>query len=149
MKAPSYKTFRHSSERASQSLALVKATETKCERLLRSALWRMGFRYRKNVRDLPGRPDIVFRRHRVVVFCDGDFWHGRNWPHRRKRLKRGANASYWVAKIRANMQRDKRHNTKLRRLGWTVMRLWELDILADTQKAASAIAQELSRNRRQ
>lgn len=109
----------------------------------------MGFRFRKNVRDLPGRPDIVFRRHRVVVFCDGDFWHGRNWAQRRKKLNKGANSSYWVEKIRANIERDKHHNVRLRHLGWTVVRLWEKEILADVQDAASVVAENLSRYDRQ
>jgi DNA mismatch endonuclease (patch repair protein) len=103
----------------------------------------MGLRFRKNVRDLPGRPDIVFRRHRVAVFCDGDFWHGRNWIQRRRKLKQGANSSYWVAKIRANIERDKRHDERLRQLGWTVVRVWEKDILADAQRAAMVVAQSI------
>jgi DNA mismatch endonuclease (patch repair protein) len=143
VKAPSYKTFRPASQRASESLARNKSTDTKCERLLRSALWRMGFRFRKNVRDLPGRPDIVFRGQRIVVFCDGDFWHGRNWIQRRRKLVNGANSSYWIAKIRSNIERDKRHDASLRKLGWTVVRLWEKDILADVHGAASFVARKL------
>src|SRR5688500_16038130 len=104
MKAPSYKNFRPASQRASESLARNKSTNTKCERLLRSAMWRMCFRFRKNVSDLPGRPDIVFRQQRIVVFCDGDFWHGRNWAQRRRKLINGANSSYWIAKIRSNIE---------------------------------------------
>jgi DNA mismatch endonuclease Vsr len=145
VKSPSYKNFSPSSLRASQLLARSKATDTKCERLLRSALWRMGFRFRKNVRDLPGRPDIVFRGHRVAVFCDGDFWHGRNWAYRRRKLKKGANSSYWVAKIKANIDRDKSHDGQLRQEGWRVVRLWEKDILADAHGAASRVANLLSR----
>lgn len=143
MKAPSYKNFRPASQRASESLARNKSTNTKCELLLRSALWRMGLRFRKNARDLPGRPDIVFRRQRIVVFCDGDFWHGRNWPQRRLKLLKGANSSYWIAKIRSNIERDKRHDASLQKLGWTVVRLWEKDILADVQSAATVVASKL------
>ena len=145
MKSPSYKTFRSSSPRASQSLARNKANDTKCERFLRSALWKMGFRFRKNVRDLPGRPDIVFRAHRVAVFCDGDFWHGRDWVQRRRKLKKGANSTYWVAKIKANIERDKHHDERLRKLGWVVVRLWEKEILADAQRAASIVVEKLVR----
>jgi DNA mismatch endonuclease, patch repair protein len=147
VKAPSYKNFRPASQRASESLARNKSSDTKCERLLRSALWRMGFRFRKNVRDLPGRPDIIFRAQRVVVFCDGDFWHGRDWPQRRRKLKKGANSTYWIAKIKANIKRDRRHNLQLRQLGWTVVRLWEKDILADAQGTAFLVIETLSGDR--
>jgi DNA mismatch endonuclease (patch repair protein) len=143
VKAPSYKNFHPASQKASESLARSKSTNTRCERMLRSALWRRGFRFRKNARDLPGRPDIVFRRQRVVVFCDGDFWHGRDWSQRRRKLIKGANSAYWIAKIKANRERDKRHEKELRKLGWTVVRLWEKDILSDLQAAASVVVRKL------
>ena len=142
-KAPSYKGFQPSSERASKSLARSKSVNTKCERLLRSALWKMGFRFRNNVKDIPGRPDIVFRRQRVVVFCDGDFWHGRDWPQRRRKLVKGSNSSYWIAKIGSNMKRDRRHDRQLRKQGWTVVRIWERDILSNVQEAAAAVVAKL------
>jgi G:T-mismatch repair DNA endonuclease (very short patch repair protein) len=68
----------------------------------------------------PARPDIVFAGQRIAIFCDGDFWHGRQWVKRRRRLERGSNASYWVAKIRRNIERDRQINRTLRRRGWTV-----------------------------
>lgn len=105
----------------------------------------MGFRFRKNVRDLPGKPDIVFPKSRVVVFCDGDFWHGRNWRKDKRRLQVGPNAPYWVAKIQANINRDRRYNKELKQLGWHVLRLWESDIRSDVEKAALNIAATLSK----
>lgn len=143
-KAPNFKSFKSSSEKASRALSKIKATDTKGEKLLRSVLWRMGFRFRKNVPDLPGKPDIVFPRHRVVIFCDGDFWHGRKWRKDKRRLQVGPNAPYWVAKIQANINRDKRYNKELRRLGWRVVRLWESDIRADAGRAALSIANILA-----
>jgi len=145
LKTPSYTNFTPSSEKASKALARSRAKDTKCECSLRSALWRMGFRFRKNVPTLPGKPDIVFRGKQVVVFCDGDFWHGRNWSQRRKKLLKGANHSYWVSKIKTNIDRDKRHTRQLRKLGWKVIRLWEKDILADVDAAANSVAQALDR----
>jgi DNA mismatch endonuclease (patch repair protein) len=140
-KSPSFKNFRPSSEKASKLLsARSKKSDTKCERLVRSELWKMGFRFRKNVKNLPGKPDIVFARERVAVFCDGDFWHGNNWGERKKKLKRGANAKYWIAKIQSNIDRDKRYDDELKHLGWKVLRLWELDILRDPLQAAKNIA---------
>src|SRR5690606_11852521 len=98
---------------------------TKPERILRSLLWKRGLRFRKNYSALPGRPDIVFTRARVVVFCDGDFWHGKNWAERRPRLAVGANASYWTRKIEANMIRDQQRTQALASEGWEVLRFWE------------------------
>jgi DNA mismatch endonuclease (patch repair protein) len=108
-----------------------KATNTRAELLLRKHLWRLGLRYRLHAKDLPGKPDIVFRGKRLAIFCDGDFWHGRNWEERQRKLRKGSNASYWLSKIGSNRERDARHNAALAELGWTVVRLWESDILKD------------------
>jgi DNA mismatch endonuclease (patch repair protein) len=78
----------------------------------------MGLRFRKNVKSLPGKPDIVFPSVKVVIFCDGDFWHGRNWETLQEKLKRGMNADYWIAKIQRNMERDLNVNQLLEQNGW-------------------------------
>ena|SRR4028119_2099008 len=142
-KAPNFKHYRASSEQASKALAKVKGTETKGEKLLRSTLWKLGFRFRKNVRNLPGKPDIVFPTERIVVFCDGDFWHGRKWRKDKQRLAAGPNAPYWVAKIKANKDRDKKYNRELKRLGWTVLRFWETDVRGAVQEVSAAVAAEV------
>jgi DNA mismatch endonuclease, patch repair protein len=105
-----------------------KKADTKCECLLRQELWAAGYRYRKNVADLPGHPDIVFIKARVAVFVDGDFWHGREWESRREKLRAGSNPDYWIAKIQRNMERDRETTTRLESLGWTVLRFWETEI---------------------
>jgi DNA mismatch endonuclease (patch repair protein) len=91
------------------------------------------------VRSLPGKPDIVFTRQRVVIFCDGDFWHGRDWEERKRKLRKGANPAYWVAKIQANIDRDRRYDEQLTDLGWSVLRIWELDILKSPSDAAAKV----------
>src|SRR5262245_12485941 len=92
---PSYKGLRPASARASQAArGNSKKKDTRCEVTLRRALWAAGCRYRKNVPGLPGRPDVVFLGPKVTVFCDGDFWHGRDWESRRQKLRRGTNADY-------------------------------------------------------
>jgi DNA mismatch endonuclease (patch repair protein) len=96
-------------------------------------------RYRKNVETLPGKPDAVFVRAGVVVFCDGDFWHGRNWKGLKLKLCLGTNAEYWVSKIRSNMERDRLNTTLLEADGWRVLRLWETDINRDPQAAAELV----------
>jgi DNA mismatch endonuclease (patch repair protein) len=82
----------------------------------------------------------MFARERVVVFCDGDFWHGRDLDARLAKLSAGHNAPYWTAKIRANVERDVRHNKQLEAAGWLVLRFWESDILLDVRAVAEAIA---------
>src|SRR5438552_1744468 len=107
--SPSYVGLQPASLRASRAArAASDKRDTRCEIILRQALWRMGLRYRTNVVELPGRPDIVFPGARVAVFCDGDFWHGRALRRRLRKLARGHNAPYWAAKIRSNVLRDRR-----------------------------------------
>lgn len=105
-------------------------------------------RYRKNVRALPGKPDIVFFGARIAVFCDGDFWHGRHWQRLSRKLRTGTNASYWIAKIKANRNRDRRNDRFLEMEGWTVIRLWETDIHNDPEWAARAIEKAVRKGNR-
>lgn len=144
-RSPNFKSYTSSSKQASRILAGVKREDTRCEVVLRKSLWRMGLRYRKHVAGLPGKPDIVFTKGKVAVFCDGDFWHGRGWKSRKNKLREGSNSSYWIAKIQSNMERDKRNEAELRSSGWTVIRIWESDILRDPDSAATAIAGAISK----
>jgi len=139
-KAPSFRGYRPSSAKASRTLSGRKSEDTSCEKLLRRALWRKGLRFRKNDAELPGKPDIVFPGPRVVVFCDGDFWHGRDWAARRRKLQQGANAEYWVRKIRSNVERDRKRGRELKKLGWHVIRIWETDITSDPDQVAAELA---------
>jgi DNA mismatch endonuclease (patch repair protein) len=135
-KVPSYKGLNPASEASSRVKRANRNSNTQHEMLLRGELWRMGLRFRKNVKNLPGKPDIVFPGTKVVVFCDGDFWHGRNWSELSKKLEQGTNSTYWPAKIRSNMDRDRRNTTLLEEAGWYVIRLWENDIKKDPSAAA-------------
>jgi DNA mismatch endonuclease (patch repair protein) len=138
--APSFKNLRPSSARASRTASKIRSANTKAEALLCRTIWRLGMRFRKNVSHLPGKPDIAFPKERVAVFCDGDFWHGRDWETMKKKLSKGANAKYWLAKIQANRARDKKHYQALTSLGWRVLRFWESDILGDPSSAALQIS---------
>lgn len=113
---------------------------TRPEIALRSALRGVGLtNYRIDVQDLPGRPDIVFRRAQVAVFCDGDFWHGRDLQARLAKLERGHNAPYWVEKIAGNVARDRRYDAELARDGWQVLRYWESCLARDAEVIASEV----------
>lgn len=136
---PRYESFRPRTLAASRVGAGNRRQDTTPEILLRRTLWKLGLRYRLHSANLPGRPDIVMSRHRLVVFCDGDFWHGRNWPQRKKKLTKGWNSKYWVAKIARNRARDRSVNLALRRLGWRVIRVWESDVRRDAKQVACKI----------
>jgi len=140
---PSFDGLQPASPASSWAKRRTPRRDTKHEIMLRRELWRMGLRYRKHVDSLPGKPDIVFGKSRVVVFCDGDFWHGRDWPTLRQQLQGRANAAYWIAKIASNIQRDKRHTAELQAAGWRVLRLWESDIKHDPHAAALAVGMSL------
>src|SRR5271165_2355568 len=128
-RAPRFSGLHPASKRSSDTAsAASRKRDTKCERVLRRELWQLGLRYRVDVADLVGRPDIVFLGARVAVFCDGDFWHGRNLHQRIRKLARGHNAPYWVAKIKSNVARDRRHDVALAHDGWLVLRFWGTDI---------------------
>jgi DNA mismatch endonuclease (patch repair protein) len=111
---------------------------------LLKALRARGLGFRTNYASLPGRPDIVFNGARLVVFCDGDFWHGRNLSQRLRKLSRGHNAAYWVAKIQGNAARDRRNSRALREAGWTVLRVWETDINRNPHAVAAKVARRLT-----
>jgi len=144
---PSFRGLKPASEASSSCKKMNRSSETLHERLLRSALWKRGFRFRKDDRGLVGRPDVVFRKERIAVFCDGDFWHGRQWRQLSRKLQAGTNASYWLQKIRTNKLRDRRNDRVLARAGWQVVRLWETDILNDPVASAAAVEAVLCRRR--
>lgn len=139
-KYPSFSRMKPASIKSSNSKKNNSHSNTKHEAKLRSELHRMGLRFRKNVRSLPGKPDIVFTKARVVVFCDGDFWHGRDWKILRQKLAKGYNSSYWLAKIEANRERDHHVTEELLGQDWEVIRIWETDILSDVEGVAKLVA---------
>jgi len=147
-RAPSFEGFEPSSPGSSRAKKANRKTNTAHERELQRALRGVGLRFQTHRVDLPGKPDIVFPREKLAVFCDGDFWHGRHWLQLRRALLRRANAAYWVAKIGANRARDVRIGRALRREGWAVIRVWETDIRQDSESVASALHRRLESLRR-
>jgi DNA mismatch endonuclease (patch repair protein) len=123
-------------------MSAVKSKNTRPEIALRKALWTQGMRYRVNVKTLPGKPDIVFTRAKIAVFCDGDFWHGHNWVIRGLSSFEDELARYsqfWKDKICGNIERDIKNTSRLEADGWIVIRIWESDIKSDVSKCASAV----------
>ncbi len=119
----------------SYCMSRVKGKDTGLEVSVRSALHRRGLRFRKHVKDLPGKPDVVFTKARVVVFVDGDFWHGYRFPSWEHKV-----APFWQKKIGETRERDRRNFRKLRRAGWTVLRLWQHQVKRDIDGCADRIA---------
>ncbi|NKB67711.1 MAG: DNA mismatch endonuclease Vsr [Candidatus Latescibacteria bacterium] len=110
----------------SYCMSQVKGKDTSLERRVRAALHRRGWRFRKHIQSLPGRPDVVFPARKVAVFLDGDFWHGYRFPLWSQRLP-----PFWQAKIARNRQRDRRNFRRLRAMGWKVVRIWEHEVQRD------------------
>ena len=127
----------HTQEQRRKNMQAVKNKDSKIEILLRHELWRRGLRYRKNVQSIMGKPDVVFSKKRVVIFVDGDFWHGRDWQTKKYEIK--SNQNFWIPKIEKNMQRDIEVNNTLQSQGWTVLRFWGTDIKKDLQTCADII----------
>ena len=123
-------------------MASIKSKDTEPELLVRQALWKRGLRYRVNVRTLPGKPDIVFTRAKIAIFCDGDFWHGHNWAVRgMASLEEELNSysEFWRSKILSNIERDSKNTLALTESGWIVIRLWESDIRKDLTSCITTI----------
>lgn len=118
----------------SYCMSQVKGKDTGLETAVRSALHKRGLRFRKHVKELPGKPDIVFITPRVAVFIDGDFWHGYRFPLWEHKV-----SDFWKRKITKNRERDTRNHRKLRGMGWTVIRLWQHDIHKDIQACIERI----------
>jgi DNA mismatch endonuclease, patch repair protein len=139
-RTPSYKGLSPASPIASRvAIGASAKRDTAPELMLRRALRGKGLRYRLYVSSLPGRPDLVVPAARLVVFCDGDFWHGRYLRRRLQKLATGHNATYWVSKIKSNVARDRRIRRALKDSGWEVLRLWESDVRANPERAAATI----------
>lgn len=132
------------SEKSHKTMSHIRGKDTKIEVVLRKALWAKGYRYRKNLKDLPGRPDIALTKYRIAIFCDSEFFHGKDWEDLKPRLEKGKNPDYWVKKIERNIQRDKEKDEALQAIGWTVMHFWGKDILKDPDACVAQIEQMIS-----
>lgn len=106
-------------------MASISGKETKPEISVRSFLFRQGFRFRKNVKTLPGKPDIVLPKYKTVVFIHGCFWHGHNC---KKAARPTSNTEFWNAKIQGNIDRDKRVKNELKKSGWNVLTIWDCEL---------------------
>ena len=126
-------------EQRSKNMRHIKGKDTKIEVTLRKALWHKSYRYRKNYKRLPGKPDIVLTKYKIVIFCDGEFFHGKDWEEQKIRLQKSYNSEYWIQKIERNRKHDDEIDRELFFLGWTVIRFWGKDILNNTEECVRVV----------
>ena len=121
----------------------IRSKDTSIEVKLRKELWHKGYRYRKNYKELPGSPDIVLTKYKIAIFCDSEFFHGKDWEVLKARLAKGSNPDYWIKKIERNRDRDMENDKKLLFLGWTVIHFWGKDILRNTDECIRVIEETI------
>lgn len=130
-------------EQRKRNMQNIKSKDTRIEMILRKALWIKGIRYRKNYSKIPGKPDIAITKYRIAVFCDSEFFHGKDWEQLKPRLQKGNNGEFWVNKISKNREHDEEVNKELLFLGWTVIRFWGTDIKKNTDECVRVIEEAI------
>lgn len=145
MKA-SERVFNNVTEQRKKTMSKIRSKDTKIEIALRKALWAKGYRYRKNYKALPGAPDICLTKHKIAIFCDSEFFHGKDWDILKAKVEKGNNGEYWVNKIQENMIRDSEKDKALNFLGWTVIHFWGKDILKNPEECIRVIEEVIFEN---
>ena len=127
----------------SHNMRKIHSKDTSIELLLRKALWHKGYRYRKNYKALPGSPDIVLTKYKIAIFCDSEFFHGKDWEILKLRHEKGKNQNYCIKKLELNSSRDFETDKKLLFLGYTVIHFWGQDIKKHTDECIKAIEEAI------
>ena len=131
------------SEQRRKNMKNIKSKDTKIEIMLRRALWEKGYRYRKNYKVLPGCPDIVLTKYKIAIFCDGEFFHGKDWDLLKAKLKNSDNSEFWINKIEKNINRDIEVNKELTAMGWKVIRFWGKDIKKNLDECLKTVEEAI------
>lgn len=124
-----------------KNMQAIKGKETKDEIRLSKTLWSMGYRYRKNDKSVYGNPDLTFKKYKVAIFVDGEFFHGKDWDRQKERIK--TNREFWWRKIEGNIKRDQRVNEELAKQGWIVLRFWSREIQRNLAYCIESIEKKL------
>lgn len=130
-------------EQRKKNMQRIRNKDTSIELKLRKELWNRGYRYRKNVKNLPGKPDIALTQYKIAIFCDSEFFHGKDWEVLKPRLENSNNSEYWIKKISRNMERDDEINKQLLFMGWKVIRFWGKDIIKDVDTCIQVIEESI------
>ncbi len=121
-------------EQRRKNMQAIKSKGSKIETMLGKAMWARGLRYRKNDKSVIGKPDFTFKKYKIAIFCDSEFWHGKDWASKKYKIK--TNKEFWYHKIEMNIERDKEVNAELLKSGWKVIRFWGNDIENDLLNCA-------------
>ncbi|NBH82627.1 very short patch repair endonuclease [bacterium C-53] len=130
-------------EQRRKNMRNIKSKNTEIEVLLQRALWEKGIRYRKNYKNLPGKPDLVILKYKIAIFCDSEFFHGKDWVKLKCQLEKCNNSEFWVNKISRNRMRDEEVNKQLFFQGWTVIRFWGTDIKKHTDECVKVVEETI------
>ena len=130
-------------EQRRKNMQHIRGKDTTIEVILRKALWARGYRYRKNYKRIPGSPDIVLTKYKIAIFCDGEFFHGKDWEVLKPRLEKSNNSEFWIKKISRNLERVDEINKKLLSMGWTVIRFWGNEIKKNTDECIRVIEETI------
>jgi DNA mismatch endonuclease (patch repair protein) len=129
-------------QQRSKNMSAIRSTNTKEEVRLAKALWHLGYRYRKNNRTVFGKPDLTFKKLKIAIFVDSEFFHGKDWETQKDRIK--SNIEYWHKKIERNRQRDIEVNNYLELQNWSVIRFWSREIEKKLEDCVAKIQQEIT-----
>lgn len=131
-----------------KAMSHIHGRDTSIEIKLRKALWHKGYRYRKNYKKLPGSPDIAITKYKIAIFCDSEFFHGKDWERKLHiKVAKGAHAEFWTQKITRNIHRDMDNNKALEYLGWTVLRFWGKEIEKKTNRCVEVIEKVIAQKK--
>lgn len=134
------------SEQRSRNMRAIKAKGTKIENVLSKALWNRGYRFRRNDKTIYGKPDISIKKYKIAVFCDSEFWHGKDWGKQKHRI--GTNQEFWINKIGRNIARDKDVNAFLTSNDWKVLRFWGDDIRKSLDQCVDSIVKVIEEKKK-
>jgi DNA mismatch endonuclease (patch repair protein) len=129
-------------QQRSKTMSAIRSTNTKDEIRLAKALWHLGYRYRKNNKTVFGAPDITFKKWKIALFVDSEFFHGKDWETQKDRVK--TNTEFWQKKIERNRQRDMEVNNTLKAQGWSVLRFWSSEIEKKLEECVAKIQREIA-----
>lgn len=132
----------HTPSQRSKNMRAIKSTGTKEEIRLAKALWHLGYRYRKNNKTIFGKPDLTFKKYKIAIFVDSEFFHGKDWETHKHRIK--SNPEFWYKKIERNIQRDIEVNNYLAKQGWTVIRFWSGEVKNHLDSCITEIQNEFT-----
>ena len=128
-------------DQRSKNMRAIRNKDTKAERKLAKALWAKGYRYRKNDGSVFGKPDLVFKRLKLAIFVDSEYFHGRNWDVNKNRIQ--TNKEFWWKKIEGNMKRDTEVTIKLASDGWKVLRFWDTEVQKNLEYCITQVEQTI------